>query len=462
MGAGVSDWRLARAVATRGQVGVVSGTALDLILVRWLEMGDPGGHMRRALAAFPEQGVAQRILGRYYVAEGKSPEAPYRGKPMVGHRPGREIEELLMAGNFAQVFLAKEGHDGLVGINYLNKIQTPLLASLYGAMLAGVNIIMVGAGIPLEIPGVLSRFTAGEAAEVKLHVHEAKNGTRHKLSFDPGEHFGASPPAAPRPHFFPIVSSATLAALIIKRSKGKVDGLIIEGPRAGGHNAPPRGTTELSAEGEPTYGPRDAVDLDAVKALGLPFWLAGSYGSAARLREAQAAGAVGVQVGTLFAFCEDSDLCPELKRQVIARLRQEPVRVFTDPVASPAGFPFKVLSLPGTLSEADVYSERPRLCDLGYLRTAHEQPDGTLRWSCPAEDPETYVRKGGTLEDTVGRKCICNALMANIGMAQVRPGNVPELPLLTCGSDLSGVLEILGPDRDSYTAADVIDFLLAT
>ena len=64
MGAGVSDWKLARAVSLKGQIGVVSGTALDLILVRRLQNGDAGGHMRRALAAFPDQAMAQRICSR--------------------------------------------------------------------------------------------------------------------------------------------------------------------------------------------------------------------------------------------------------------------------------------------------------------------------------------------------------------------------------------------------------------
>ena len=53
MGAGVSNWRLAQAVSRLGQLGVVSGTALDQILARRLQDGDPGGHMRRGLDAFP-------------------------------------------------------------------------------------------------------------------------------------------------------------------------------------------------------------------------------------------------------------------------------------------------------------------------------------------------------------------------------------------------------------------------
>ena len=39
MGAAVSSWRLAKAVSRRGQLGVVSGVALDLILARRLQDG---------------------------------------------------------------------------------------------------------------------------------------------------------------------------------------------------------------------------------------------------------------------------------------------------------------------------------------------------------------------------------------------------------------------------------------
>jgi nitronate monooxygenase len=54
-----------------------------------------------------------------------------------------------------------------------------------------------------------------------------------------------------------------------------VDGFIIEGPTAGGHNAPPRGGMVLDANKEPIYGPKDAVDLEGMRKLGLPFYLPG-------------------------------------------------------------------------------------------------------------------------------------------------------------------------------------------
>jgi len=66
------------------------------------------------------------------------------------------------------VFLAKEGHDGLVGINYLEKIQLPTLPSLYGAMLANVDYVLMGAGIPRAIPGALDHLAQGEPAQLKI------------------------------------------------------------------------------------------------------------------------------------------------------------------------------------------------------------------------------------------------------------------------------------------------------
>ena len=206
---------------------------------------------------------------------------------MVGQEPDRSLRELLVVANFVEVFLAKEGHGGLVGINFLHKIQAPLMPSLYGAMLAGVDVVIVGAGIPLQIPAIIDSLCKGQAAEFDLHVQDAEKGRIHQLSFDPRS-LGFDGKIVARPRFFPIVSSVTLAMVMVKKCKGQVDGLIIEGPSAGGHNAPPRGKGSLSPEGEPVYGPRDEVDLEVIRGLGLPFWLAGSYGSPEELKKARA------------------------------------------------------------------------------------------------------------------------------------------------------------------------------
>lgn len=461
MGAGVSDWRLARVVSQAGQLGVVSGTALASILVRRLQVGDLDGKMRHALEQFPVPGVATKILADYFIPGGKAGDAPFKLAPMPGLKPGPDYLALTVAANFVEVFLAKEGHPGLVGINFLEKIQFPTLPSLFGAMLAGVDYILMGAGIPRSIPGVLDQLARGEAVELKIDVEGALPGEEFLSTFDPVAFCGGPAPLLKRPDFLGIVASATLAITLARKSNGAVNGFVIEGETAGGHNAPPRGAMQLNPEGEPIYGPRDVVDLEKIRELGLPFWLAGSYGAPGKLAEALRLGAVGIQVGTAFAYCEESGICPELKQQVLQLSREGKLRVFTDPLASPTGFPFKVVQVPGTLSDAKSLPPRERLCDLGFLRHGYRKADGTVGYRCPAEPVEEYVRKGGTLEETLGRECVCNGLVTTIGLPQVEDGRVTSLPLLTAGNEIVNVCRFLKPGRASYTAAEVIEQLLA-
>jgi nitronate monooxygenase len=459
MGAGVSDWRLARAVSSRGQLGVVSGTALDVILARRLQMGDPGGHMRRGLEGFPVPAIAERIRAQYYVPGGKAPDRPFTPVPLHGTNPSRELMELCLVANFVEVFLAREGHGHPVGINYLEKIQLPHLPSIYGAMLAGVSWVLMGAGIPSRIPGVLDLLSRHAPVSYPLAVAGDAEGADAALAFTPRDVIDRDLPPLERPRFLAIVSSHVLAAALLKRANGHVDGFVVEGPTAGGHNAPPRGKRQLTESGEPRYGERDTVDLGTMRALGRPFWLAGGYGDAAMLRAARTAGAAGVQVGTAFAFCEESGLRADYKDALLAQVRTGQARVFTDPLASPTSFPFKVAGLAGTMSDPAIYQARTRVCDLGYLREAYRAGDGSIGFRCAAEPVSVYVGKGGLAADTVGRKCICNALVANIGLGQVR-GRVPEAGLVTSGDDIPGLTRFMAPGATRYTAADVIATLL--
>ncbi len=445
MGVAVSGWPLARAVSRLGQLGVVSGTALAVVLARRLQLGDPGGELRHALARFPFPRMAARILADYFVPGGKSATAPFKLTPMPTLRPRRELVELTVLANFVEVFLAKEGHQGPVGVNYLEKIQLPTLPSIYGAMLAGADYILMGAGIPRAIPGALDLLAQGQPASLPIDVEGALPGEKQTSTFDPRDFCDGAVRQLKRPLFLGIVASATLAITLARKASGRVDGFVVEGPTAGGHNAPPRGPLQLTPDGEPLYGPRDVPELDKIRALGLPFWLAGGYGHPDKLAEAMQLGATGIQVGTPFAFCEESGIDPEIKRQVLTLSRLAEVRVFTDPLASPAGFPFKVAQLEQTLSDPVNYHARPRICDLGYLRHLYRKADGTIGYRCPAEPLENFLRKGGTIEQTVGRKCICNGLPAAVGIAQLRPASLNELPLVTAGDDLVHLAQFLPP-----------------
>ncbi|MFD0884742.1 DMT family transporter [Streptosporangium algeriense] len=115
-----------------------------------------------------------------------------------------------------------------------------------------------------------------------------------------------------------------------------------------------------------------------------------------------------------------------------------------------------VASLPGTVADPDVYAARPRLCDLGHLRTPYLKADGEVGYRCPAEPVGTYVRKNRPESDTIGRKCLCNGLVSAIGLGQRRSDGYAEPALLTLGQDLAFLRDLPG----DHTAADVIGHLL--
>lgn len=461
MGVAVSGWRLANKVARRGMLGVVSGTGLDLVFLRRLQLGDPDGTIRHAMEHFPCQETATAILEAYFIPGGKAPEAPFKAPSMFQVDSPPDRMGLAVAAAFVEVFLAKEGHDGPVGINLLEKIPLPNPALLYGAMLSGVDYVLMGAGIPWQIPGILDSLSRHERTAMRIFVEEDSPDIHEELWLDPSEILKVSSlPPLKRPDFLAIISSPTLAQALLKRATGRIDGFVVEGFTAGGHNAPPRGPMKRNDRGEPIYGDRDIVDLAKMIPHGLPFWVAGGRGTPESLLDAQASGAVGIQVGTLFAFCSDSGLEPELRRSVLEGILDGTADVLTDPLASPTGFPFKVAHVEGTLSEEHVYLDRKRVCDAGYLRRVYRKPDGTLGYRCASEPIKTYLAKGGTEEETEGRKCLCNALLANIGLPQSRRDGSVEDTLVTAGDDLPHLVSILGRDILHYTADDVLDFLL--
>lgn len=409
-----------------------------------------------------------------------------------------QLEEATILGNYAEVWLAKHNDDGTliegggVGINCLTKIQLPTIQNLYGAMFADVDYVIMGAGIPMEVPGILDNLAEHKDCKLGIDVDDAPEPLF--THFSPKALFERS--GAPhvldrnmhRPNFIPIVSSVTLAQAMLKRATGAgptrgIQGFVIELPTAGGHNAPPRGfrydaaakshKLSLNDKGEPVYGEKDEVDLVKFKAAvkGLPFWMAGYYARPEKLQEVLAIGGSGVQIGTSFAFSKESGLAPEIKDIVLKKIQQKDLTVFTDPVASPTGFPFKVLELDDSLSTKANYDARPRVCNLGYLRTPF-MPEGSdkVSYRCASEPVDIYLKKGGFIEATEGRKCLCNGLMANAGLPQVSPykkageeHKYVEEMLVTAGDDVNQVRQYMKETSDGrleYSANDVINYLL--
>jgi nitronate monooxygenase len=460
MGVAVSGWRLAQAVGRTGQMGVVSGTALDTVLARRLQLGDPTGAIRRALAAHPWPAMAERVLCRWWRPEGLADSQAFGLAPMPTVPLSAEHTELLLTAAFCEVALAREGHSSPIGINLLEKIQLPTLPVLLGAMLAGVTAVLMGGGIPLAIPGVLDRLAQGEATELRIDIADARPDQAVYQRLDPRAVVEGNLPALQRPLFLGIVSTDVVAKALLRRASGRVDGFVVEHHRAGGHNAPPRRSSPASGSGEPAYGPRDEPDFEAVQALGLPFWLAGGRSTPEALHRAFSLGASGVQAGTAFAACRESGFAPDVKAALTAHALSGDLRVITDFRASPTGYPFKISNLPEAPASCAAGQGRRRICDLGYLRTVYLRADGSPAYRCPAGPVETFLAAGGLPQEIPGRCCLCNGLLAAIGMGQNRGSSGSEPPIVTLGDDWAALRTLAlryGPD---YTASDVVRYLL--
>ena len=465
MGVGVSGYKLARKVSSYGQLGVISATGVNITLARELQKGDLTEEFREALSHFPNQDIARKILGRFYIEGGKAPDKRYILNQFPSFEKinnaeftlrNKDLEDTLVAGAFAQVYLAKKDHNNPVGANFLNKIEWTQLPTLYGAMLAGVDVVLIGAGFPREIPEILIEFISGNIGKMSASVGYAGDTTIHpgnkkySIVFDPKRFSNAE---LKKPAFLGIVGNH-----LGVKGLPRADGYVFEGPIAGGHNPPARSKT-LSESGEPMYGPKDNMNFDLLAMLlkqnggKQPYWLAGNY--ATRLAQALSHGASGVQAGTPFAFCRDSGITPELKKQALTEIIKDNVKVHTSARASPTGFPFKELLMPGTIGIPEVYEERERICSLGHLIEICEDSEGEIITRCPAEPVDAYVRKGGNIEDTVGRKCLCNGLVSTIGLGM--PG---EKPLMTSGADFTAVKDLVAKHGMEYSAENVIDYIL--
>ncbi len=461
MGVAVSHWRLARTVGQSGGLGVISGVGPDLMVARLLQDGDPQGDVRRVLERYPDQQFVDATMAKYFRAGGLEPGQPYRPIPKLDLNQRLDAVRLSALGAYVQVALAKEGHDGPIGMNLLEKVQIWTPAALLGAMVAGVDAVLVGAGVPSHLPRMLDSLSRLEPVTLPIDVAGATNEDDFSISLDPAQAVAGLPESLPRPAFLAIVSAHVLATYLARSDDTRPDGFVIEGSTAGGHNAPPR-RPEIDESGQVVYGPRDVVDLSKVAATGLPYWLAGGYGTPEQVAAARAGGAAGVQLGTVFALSRESGMRPELRDSMLASLADGTLDVRTDGRASPTGFPFKVVQQSGTIADPEVAAERGRICDLGYLRTLFRRDDGSVGYRCPSEPEDAYVRKGGDVDDTSGRMCLCNGLLSTAGHAQRRPGAEGldvEPPLLTLGGDLDGARLLLAQHPDGWSARDVVAWL---
>lgn len=460
MGIYVFPASAAKEASMHGAVGTVSGTGMHLVLPRLLQLGDQGGDFRRALQSFPDQEMANRILHRFFVPEGIPNDKPFQRIEHFSLNPSRELIELTIVANFCQVWLAKENNSGLIGINFLEKVQMPHLYALYGALLAGVDYLFIGAGIPMQISGVLDRLIMHEPATYITHVIGGNESVEYASHFNPRDFIHQQLPELKRPLFYVIIGSSTIAWATIKSGDLKIDGWVAEKDSAGGHSMRPRGKMTLTDTGEPIYGIRDEMNLKQLEEIGLPFYLAGGYASPKMLNLALEQGASGVQVGTIFGLSDESKINPILRAYIRKEGYNGRLVVFNDPQASPTGFPFKVVHIPGTLGDKRIFANRRQICEMGGLLQPYLRKDGNIGYRCPAEPLQSYLAKGGRIEDTINTMCLCSGLHATVDLGQRLSHGTSEPAVVTMGQDVAFLRRLMSHENDGYSIEAVMRYLL--
>ncbi len=196
---------------------------------------------------------------------------------------------------------------GLLAVNIMRAVAE-YAAYVRQACASGIDAIVVGAGLPLDLP----ELTADH----------------------------------PKVALVPILSDARGIALILKKweRKGRLpDAVVIEHPKhAGGH----LGAARIEDLGDPRFEfeqvlPEARALLRAHGAEQLPLIPAGGINTPQRVRQLFDLGASAVQVGTAFAVTEEGDAHPEFKR-VLAEARPEDIVEFV----SVAGLPARAVRTP--------------------------------------------------------------------------------------------------------------------
>ncbi len=305
MGVGVSLHPLANAVAREGGVGVVSSACLDRL-------------------------VAKRTNKKVTIYEAV----------------------------YEEVSLSKI-KGGFVGINIMGALARDFNESVKGAIDAGADVIISGAGLPLTLPA----------------IHPSKDTA-----------------------LIPIVSSARALEIICKKwekLKYRPDAVVLEGPLAGGHLGFRMDQIDLESNTLENLLP--PVKEMAIKFGDFPVIVAGGIYTHQDILSFMNKGADGVQMGTRFLATEESSATESYKQSVV-RATKEDIVVAHRP-GSPCGLPFRVIKQ-SPMYVSSLQQRRKPKCDKGYVLMKDAEGKFTV---CPArEDNKDYF-------------CICNGLLSSAG-----------------------------------------------
>ncbi len=342
MGVGVSLYPLASSVANAGGLGVVSSACLDRL-------------------------VTKRTGKKY-----NSYEAAYE-----------------------EVSLAK-AKGGFAGINIMCALVRDYNDSVKGAIDAGADVIISGAGLPLTLPAIQSpKDTA----------------------------------------LIPIVSSARALEIICKKWEKigyRPDAVVLEGPLAGGHLGFKIDRVDVQENRLENLFP--SVKEMAMKYGDIPVIVAGGIYTHEDIMRFINMGAAGVQMGTRFLATEESSATEDYKQAVI-KANDDDIVVAHDP-GSPCGLPFRVIKQ-SPMYVSSLQKLRPPKCDKGYVLLKDKEGKFTI---CPAKESNEH------------HFCICNGLLSSAGYNTDK-----EEPLYTVGTTASRIDKIMSVEAlmNELTVADV-------
>lgn len=265
MGVGVSAHRLAGAVAAEGGVGTISSVDLrhhHPDLMERTRKLPPGDAAKQAIDAANLEAITREITAAREVSGGR----------------------------------------GLLAINVMRAVNA-YAASVKQALEAGIDAVVVGAGLPLDLPDLAQ------------------------------DH--------PRAALVPILSDARGVQLVVKkweRKKRLPDAIVIEHPRlAGGH----LGAARIADLNDPRFEFENVIpqSLAFLRAAGIereiPLIAAGGIRSCEDIARVQSLGAAAAQLGTPFAVTQECDAHPEFKR-VLAEARDDEMVELTSVAGLPA------------------------------------------------------------------------------------------------------------------------------
>ncbi|MBF0557784.1 MAG: nitronate monooxygenase [Nitrospirae bacterium] len=328
MGVGVSLSPLASAVAREGGLGIVSSACLD------------------------------RLLSKRTGKKHNTYEAAYE-----------------------EVALAKAA-GGYAGINIMGALVHDFNDSVRGALDAGADAIISGAGLPLTLPAIQpSKDTA----------------------------------------LIPIVSSTRALDIICKKWEKlsyRPDAVVLEGPLAGGHLGFKKDQIDLESNTLENLFP--PIKEMAKKYGDFPIIVAGGIYTYEDIVKFMKMGADGVQMGTRFLATTESS-ASESYKQAVLNAKEEDIVVAHDP-GSPCGLPFRVIRQSPMYVSA-IKKLRPPKCDKGYVLLKDSAGNFTL---CPAKASNEH------------HFCICNGLLSS---ADYNPDK--EEPLYTVGTNAYRVDKIV-------------------